>query len=185
MAKLKETFKIFRRTIRRIQPTFALHLMSSPSRRNNWDIKDIFLGRFHHIVMWMKTSIFSIDIQYLHACFVSFLSHLSLLSMAPFMCSEGLIPIWAADQLVILELRDINEFPMSPLLFSPGFHSNSRETEGSLLAVKSQGALMKTLQEVYTKTHTCSLTKKSLLQQLLCLYDDKTIEVFELPMHDM
>jgi len=35
-------------------------------------------------------------------------------------------------------------------MFSPGFHGNSRETEGSLLAVKSHSALMKMLQEVHT-----------------------------------
>ncbi len=142
--------------------------MSSPSRRNNWEIKDISVGiclaygqgRFDHSVIWMKTSAFSILIKYLHACFVSFLSHLSLLTIAPFMCSEGLIPIWAADQLVILGLRDINSFPMSPLLFSPGFHGNSRETEGSLLAVKSHGALMKNASGSVHKTHTCSMTKK-------------------------
>lgn len=116
------------------------------------------MSRFNHTGICIKSQCFCYTYTILCDCFVSFLSHLSLWSTALFMRSESLIPIWAADQLVILELRDINSFPMSPLLFSPGFHGNSRETEGSLLAVKSHSALMTMLREVYTKTHICSLT---------------------------
>lgn len=69
-------------------------------------------------------------------CFVSFLSHHSLWSTARFMRSESLIPIWAADQLEILELRDINSFPMYPPPVLPWFPRQQQRDGGQSIGCK-------------------------------------------------